>query len=487
MVRFVVITDTHATTGTCEDPARRGALAEILLLRAVRRINRFIKPDLVLLLGDVAEGGNQGIDMLRRMRAVTTHLAAPLIAIPGNHDADPNTFYTVFDRPPDFLEVNGVRFVPFIDNPEPGYNASRPEATLKRFTQARAGFNGPIAALQHVPLFTPGASDCPYNYLNAESILDAMRQQGVTFSISGHYHRGMDALSLEGLQTLAAPALSIAPFPFLEITLHDNASWDIRRHTLAPSVPGLVDTHVHTPFAYCSENMDIPKAMELAEAYGLAGIRFTEHTGQLYFDRETFWNARFLDRGIDGARPEDLRFNDYLAAVHAANTPKKWIGLEVDCDYHGRAVIPDAARPEVSFLNGAMHWIPEFQRPNPDLERAGDEFLAMVEHFLQTGINVLAHPFRVFHRIKTPPPERLFDPLVRMLLENNVAAEINFHVQTPSAEFIRRCINAGVKISLGSDSHNLYEVGELQPHLDLIAACGYNGPLDDILLPGLRE
>ena len=60
-----------------------------------------------------------------------------------------------------------------------------------------------------------------------------------------------------------------------------------QRHDPA-TVPGLqfVDNHIHTELAYCSENMTVEKAIARAREVRLAGITFTEHAGQLYFDRK---------------------------------------------------------------------------------------------------------------------------------------------------------------------------------------------------------
>ena len=40
----------------------------------------------------------------------------------------------------------------------------------------------------------------------------------------------------------------------------------------------------------------------------------------------------------------------------------------------------------------------------------------------------------------------------------------------------------GVKLTLASDAHNLYEVGELAPHLELLRSIGFDGDVEEILL-----
>ena len=62
-----------------------------------------------------------------------------------------------------------------------------------------------------------------------------------------------------------------------------------------------------------------------------------------------------------------------------------------------------------------------------------------------------------------------------------MAAEINFHGNEPYPEFLELCIREGVKISLGSDSHNLYEVGFFHPHLALLRDLGVYDRLDSVL------
>jgi histidinol phosphatase-like PHP family hydrolase len=69
-----------------------------------------------------------------------------------------------------------------------------------------------------------------------------------------------------------------------------------------------------------------------------------------------------------------------------------------------------------------------------------------------------------------------------MLRKNNVAAEINFHGNLPPAEFYRLCLKAGIKLTFGSDSHNLCDIGEFTPHLALLRSIGFNGDMNDILL-----
>jgi hypothetical protein len=48
------------------------------------------------------------------------------------------------------------------------------------------------------------------------------------------------------------------------------------------------------------------------------------------------------------------------------------------------------------------------------------------------------------------------------------AAEINLHIGETDAAFVAACIERGVKIALGSDAHQMWEVGLLARHVEVL-------------------
>jgi histidinol phosphatase-like PHP family hydrolase len=94
------------------------------------------------------------------------------------------------------------------------------------------------------------------------------------------------------------------------------------------------------------------------------------------------------------------------------------------------------------------------------------------ERLLRHRITVLAHPFRFFRRAGLATPVHLYSGMARLLAEHGVAAEINFHTNQPDPRFIRDCVEQGVRIALGSDSHDIVEVGEFAPHLQVLEQAG---------------
>jgi len=209
-IKIAVITDLHFSEDKNQNiPARQGDLADVFLLRTVHRLNRYIKPDVTLILGDLLDEPDHpnSIELLQRLKAICDKLESPYIAIPGNHDPAPSKFYSVFDEVPDFTDIKGVRFIPFLDNEAPGYNAKRSIEDIAKLAKARDSFEGQIICLHHVPLFPPGKSKSPYNYTNAEEIIEEMSCNGANLAISGHYHKGVDLINTGGISFLTAPAL----------------------------------------------------------------------------------------------------------------------------------------------------------------------------------------------------------------------------------------------------------------------------------------
>ncbi|HQC52922.1 MAG TPA: metallophosphoesterase, partial [Lentisphaeria bacterium] len=194
-MRIAVLTDSHySSTEATTCGARQTGIADILMRRAAFRLNRLLRPDVVILLGDMVNAGHlaSGQDDLRTLWQHVKLISSPVIAIPGNHDGPVDDFYQVAPRPAPIVDIAGVRFVVNLDPERPGYNAFREERDLARLAEARQDWRGPIVTLQHVPAFPLGLHSCPYNYVNAAAVTAAEAAAGVTLSLSGHYHPGFD-------------------------------------------------------------------------------------------------------------------------------------------------------------------------------------------------------------------------------------------------------------------------------------------------------
>lgn len=481
--KIAIITDTHFGTNhpNCD---RDCEIADILIQRAVYRLNRLIKPDVVLVLGDIIDNAEKADaeERLVKLKSIIDKLDAPYIAIPGNHDGNPDLFYKFFDRPDDILDFEGIRFLSFIDREEPGYNASRSSKDIERFYKAGDNYKGPVVALQHVPLFPEKLSIAPYNYVNADDIISVMKETGVLLSVSGHYHKGAETFEDGGVNFVTAPALCESPYPLTVLTI-DNGKTEIEIHNLKMDEKlELIDGHVHTNLAYCSENMSVPSAINLASKFGLKGICFNEHSGQLYFERKRYWNKTCMREGMEGALEEENRMADYITLKKEYENKNICFGLELDIDYKGNLLVKENDVDKFDYVTGALHSLENLSNENPPKKSDLEDFMRMTEKLLSYDIDVLVHPFRVFRRSGWETPKKLYLSIAEMLQKYDVAAEINFHTNEPPVEFIRICLEKGVKFSLGSDSHNLAEIGDFAYHLDLLKKAGFNGDIQNILI-----
>ena len=491
-MRLVVLSDLHdGGAPPASGPFARIKPVHLLLRRAVRRINRFLKPDFVAVLGDLVEEGAapDAGERYAGLRRILEELTPPWWVLPGNHDAPPEVFDRHWPRPAERIELGGARCLPFADRFMPGHRAERAAGDLARASAAGEGWNGPVIALHHVPLFPPGAHECPYNYVNAAEALAANARGGVSLTVAGHYHRGFGPISCPGGWTLAAPAFYEAPFRFLEIEARAGRPPIVVEHALRmPDSLPLAESHTHTELAYCAGDITAQGAVETCSLVGVRAPAFAEHSGQLYFDADMFWRAGFMERGVRERRGRGDRVAANRATGAAAGEPAERIGLEVDFDFEGRPVLRAADRARAGFLIGSWHWTPETAARAPfDPAVCAHRHRRVWDRMLTSGIAVLAHPFRIFHQAGIPPPRELFMELAHRLAAAGVAAELNFHIEEPFPDFARACLDAGVRLSLATDSHDLVEVAEFWPHLRLLRALGVaDSDLDRILWrPGM--
>lgn len=489
-MRLAILSDLHYSFHSSGEMLRD--VADTLLLRAVYRMNRLIRPDAVVFLGDVLhkDSANRAEEAYPRLREALDKLTMPWFAVPGNHDANLDAFDAAFGvhEQADFC---GVRFVFLRDEQLPGDQARRTERESDRLRQARAGYDGPIICFHHVPL-QPSARRCsPYGYENADDAVAVVEETKTALVVTGHDHAGCAFFWHGNVGYVTTPSLIDAPFSFLILDLVSDGTptglrCDVRREQLAmPPELGLFDWHVHTPLAYCSENMDVATNLRLANAFGLAGIGQAEHSTHLLFGRERYSRHVWLD-GARAALPGENRVNKYFAMLvpfrerEAFNGFLK-TGMEIDADGQGRPVLPSPL-PALDYRLGAVHGMSLLHGAAKREDVTDDElkaaFIEVTRELLRHGMHILAHPFRVFRRAKRPIPDDLFGVMVGLLKESGTAAEINFHTNEPPVEFVRMCLESGVKIALGSDAHNLYEVGDFALHLDVLRRAGWRGERD---------
>jgi histidinol phosphatase-like PHP family hydrolase len=91
-------------------------------------------------------------------------------------------------------------------------------------------------------------------------------------------------------------------------------------------------------------------------------------------------------------------------------------------------------------------------------------------------VDILAHPTLLTLSLRGAPVDELWteereERLVSALFEAGIAFEVSARYQ-PHERLVRRAVDRGVRISLGSDGHAADQVGDLTFPLALARACG---------------
>ncbi len=480
---ILVVADPHFTNAASPSSTKPGChtrLGQILLRKTLLRMRHLgVKPDLIVLLGDLVDDAEKtgAQEDLQTMAGEAIKSGIQVLAVPGNHDGDPVRFAQLLGCAPGIHTVGDYVFLVFHDEPLGGNRYRRPFDQLDLPARAAAAHPGkPIIALQHNPLHpTIRTSKYPYHLTNRAEVMAGYRDAGVCLSLSGHYHAGQAAHAVDGVTYATAPALGEAPFRFLHVRL-EGRNVQVQEHALRHDVPGLIDNHTHTELSYCGTTASIADGIRISQAMGVETICFTEHSFQLYFEREVAWSFAWQTdpalRQAVWSTPGCGRMAAYRRLAAGFRSAHVRAGLEVELCADGSLLLAPQDADGWDLLVGAIHEIPGLQKGTTTQAEAEALFLREVERLLAHPIDVLAHPFRIFVRKGLHPPVHLYPRLADLLADRNVAAEINFHTYQSEPEFFRHCLARGVKISLASDAHDLAEYGEFAPHLRVLEAAG---------------
>ncbi len=239
----------------------------------------------------------------------------------------------------------------------------------------------------------------------------------------------------------------------------------------------LFDSHAHTScLSYCCDPEITPETYRqaLREHPELAGVAITNHGFATYFPLETAWAAEFMqnpgmfDRHLDFG---NRRLEKHLQEVEPLLAEGIYTGFEVEMMADGRLTLDPAFRGRLDVLIGSVHFMPGFEPGSAGLQEA---WWAHTERLLDSGIDVLGHPFRWLARNgRVEVTEEMIRRLVRMAKAAGVALELNSHMRIPGdVLLLRECMEAGVPVTLATDSHSLAEIADLGYPLSVVGAAG---------------
>lgn len=482
-IKILAIGDIHYSTRPSEIEHRKTQYGLELFKRVLRRYNREEKPDVIVILGDIFDERLEMEKLSLEIKHSLIKINIPVILIPGNHDMDYKNFFSLFEENTRFHIINDFIVYSFADTYDQGDMCTRKEQDIKEFIYTVKKYpDKKVIVIQHNPVYPLIESSYPYNLLNTEKVHEIYRDNNVLLSISGHYHQGQELTYKDGVYYITVPALCESPFRYVMIEIKGEKI-KIENSQIKNPIP-LCDNHCHTQFAYCSEDITIEKILERVDLLGMGYVCFTEHADQLYLTREEYNKAlAYYDPPILKRKRDEKkdRMDIFKQAVQKVKSEKVRIGLEVIPDKNGGISLLPEDKEEIDLLVGAIHFFPEEILSATSIERER-WFMNMVEALMKNNVNILAHPFRVFQRSGLNVPKTLFHPVSDLLKSYNVAAELNFHCNTPEYEFFEICLKEGIKISLGTDTHNILEAGEFYPHIRFLSKLGVlSDRFDEIL------
>jgi len=501
--RLLILADIHYAPGDVgpdeKHPDRRCDIAAELVRRAVEDARRRGPVHAVVILGDLIDhrkrlcrdqGPAAYAGALAAVRRTVAQAApdVPLVAIPGNHDGDADAFYAAIGSRPGLHEIGPVRVLAVAD-----HFAGKPKRVTRSDADRQAVLDAgrreprrPLIVLQHNPMDPPiddKIDQHPYMLTNRPDVMADYARASVTLSLSGHYHAGQPFHETGGVHYFTCPALCERPFSYAVATFDLASSKPavrVRTHRLElPTALAVWDAHAHTEFAFCGEGTSAASAAARAEDLGLAGLCLVEHAPQLYVAKEDFWVGRHVYEAGSWRRGPN-RMAAYRQAVTPLRSRRVKVGLEVELDADGQLTLLDEDRHWPDVIVGAVHFL------HPDAASLSDAavtklFLNTTEELLAAGVDVLAHPLRAIAWSKRSVPTDIYPRLVKWLADTETAAEINYHHNAPDVEFFRQCVQAGVKVALGSDAHGLYAVGNFGQHLALLQEAAGVEDVTDLL------
>ena len=382
----------HHADDHIDDPAYRNRYTLEWVKRALEEARRFAPPDALVLLGDVIENGSSDDaekDITEFAEAIR-QIEIPCVAIPGNHDGDPERFLRIFGGHAGSHDVNDYNLYTFVDDRTPEDVTTRSAAALAAFENAPA--RGPIIAIQHNPVYPQvDCSKWPFMVANADEVISSYNRTNVVLSLSGHYHKGAGPVARDGTTYLTCASIAYEPFPFCLVTMRDREVKIKRLELRMPQGYCPFDAHTHTHFGYCAADVHPALSAERARLLGLRGMACTEHAGQLYLSEEAFWQQQHVQQpdAIRRARSAGTdRMAQYRAEMARYRSTFLRVGLEVECDRQGNLNLLDEDREGWDVLLGAVHYMPgQFSTDTAGQCIRG--FMWTVEKLVTQGINVL--------------------------------------------------------------------------------------------------
>ena len=195
------------------------------------------------------------------------------------------------------------------------------------------------------------------------------------------------------------------------------------------------DLHTHAEFSECSIDTTVCGNIIMAILNGLEAIAITDHASHV------------LKVGFE-------KYIEKISTLRESNSTdlKVLTGLEVDIKPDGEPSVSRRLLKKLDIVIGALHSLPHGGLP-------AESHRAIILKALRSNwIDILAHPTYVNERNIDLTIEPIYE-ICEEARENSIAIELNSNHKSPSDEFIKVCVETGVKLTPVSDGHALGSIG----------------------------
>jgi histidinol phosphatase-like PHP family hydrolase len=237
----------------------------------------------------------------------------------------------------------------------------------------------------------------------------------------------------------------------------------------------MIDFHAHTNMSYCAEPNLTPEVYSnlIKTNSEVDAVYVTDHGMAVYFPPEIAWKWEYISNShiFDSHRDwGNNRLAKHLAELANLRESKVLPGLEVEMMHDGRLTVDDSFRKEIDILIGSVHYL------NSDIgenrKTVLDRWKKHTNQLINSGIDVLGHPFRWISN-QLPVSKDIVRQIVREAKNAGIAMELNGHFVVPTdVDMLKACVEFGVPVSIGTDSHALTEIGDFSYHLATIESAG---------------
>jgi histidinol phosphatase-like PHP family hydrolase len=246
------------------------------------------------------------------------------------------------------------------------------------------------------------------------------------------------------------------------------------------------DYHVHTTLSYCHEgDLTVDNLIKVARERGLKGFAIADHSAHIYFDRPVVSTHEYIlnyDVFLKAIENESFKFEQYLNMLAGYKDSNVLTSTEVDVAVNGRLIFDPKYRGLMDVLPGGIHWLP-CMAGKYDSKTFLTQFMDFTMMLLDSDIDILVHPTRIFRRSKMEVPHEVARPIITFAKQKGIAIEVNSHTQRdPDPYFVRMCIDEGVKLAMGTDTHNIAEIGDFTHHKALFKELGISDDELDSLI-----